>query len=88
MKAGLKTAIIFLIFALTLAEEYTKFPFTIEAEDCDGVQQVWTSVYENKIKGDFSGKGFAYLQGQEFSFKLISYQYNCLQNHLFKNEIV
>ena len=70
MIGGLKRAIIFLLIALTFAEEYTQFPYTIEAEDCEGAGEPWTSVYEKKIKGMYTGKGFAYLQGQTFSFNI------------------
>ena len=59
-----------LLIALSFAEEYTTFPYTIEAEDCDGITQTWTSVYERKIKGIFTGTGFAYLQNTPFSFNV------------------
>ena len=65
----MKGIIILLLISLTLSD-YTKFPFTIEAEDCEGAGETWTSVYEKKIKGMFTGKGFAYLQGQVFSFNV------------------
>lgn len=40
---------------------------TYEAEDLDlGGQDVWTSIYENKIPG-YSGEGFVYLTNKEFS---------------------
>ena len=79
---GLKSGIFLLLITLTFAaEEYTKFPFTIEAEDCDDAGEPWTSIYDKKIKGEFSGKGFVYLTSTPFSFNLTvpedgMYQFN------------
>ncbi|MEE5993465.1 MAG: glycosyl hydrolase [Oscillospiraceae bacterium] len=42
---------------------------TIEAETLKGVDQVWTSIYENQIP-DYSGEGFAYLTSNPISFKV------------------
>jgi len=89
---GLNTGIILLLIALaSAAEEYTKFPFTIEAEDCEGAGQPWTSVYEKKIKGEFSGKGFAYLTGNPFSFNVTvpedgMYQFNARVAQILNKE--
>ncbi len=44
----------------------TTFPFTIEGENMDDVDQVWTSIYENQIP-DYSGEGFAYITGNSIS---------------------
>lgn len=44
----------------------TTFPFTIEGENMDDVDQVWTSIYENQIP-DYSGEGFAYITGNPIS---------------------
>ena len=70
MREGLKTTIILLLIAITFGAEYTTFPYTIEAEDCEGAGEPWTSVYDKKIKGIFTGKGFAYQTGQTFSFNV------------------
>ena len=72
MEGIFKNIIILLLISFVLSDStnYTKFPFTIEAENCEGVDQTWTSVYDRKIKGMFTGKGFAYLQGQPFSFNV------------------
>ena len=70
MRGRLFATIFALLIALSFAEEYTTFPYTIEAEDCEGVTQIWTSVYERKIKGIFTGTGFAYLQNTPFSFNV------------------
>lgn len=44
---------------------------TYEAEDLDiGGQEVWQSVYENKIGGEYSGSGFIYLTSTEFSLEV------------------
>ena len=61
-----------LLLSLTYSEdtEYTKFPYTIEAEDCDGAGGVWQSVWETKIGGNYSGKGFVYQQAQNFNFNI------------------
>jgi len=53
---------------LNSAQTYTTFPFTIEAENCEGVTKIWTSVYSKTIKGDYSGEGFAYITNTSFSF--------------------
>ena len=46
---GLNAGIILLLISLaSAAEEYTKFPYTIEAEDCEGAGEPWTAVYEKK----------------------------------------
>ena len=81
MKRGYK--IVFIISLLTLISpvEVTKFPYTIEAEDCEGAGEPWTSIYETKIKGMFSGKGFIYLRNNPFSFNITveedgMYQFN------------
>ncbi len=66
----MKKAIIFFLVSLVFVEKYTKFLYIIEAEDCEGVGEAWTSVFEKKIKGMFTWKGFAYLQGQIFSFNI------------------
>ena len=81
MKEGLKSLFILLLVSLTYGAEFTEFPFTIEAEDCEGVGEPWTTIYEKKIKGMFSGKGFAYLTNAPFSFNLTvpedgMYQFN------------
>ena len=80
---GLSAGIILLLISLTLgaffffsqqkhkaAGEYTKFPYTIEAEDCEGAGETLTAINETKIKGNFSGKGFAYLTENPFSFNV------------------
>jgi hypothetical protein len=79
----MKGAIILLLIALAASAEptYTKFPYTIEAEDCDGVDKAWVDIWGKKIGGEFSGKGFAYLQAVAFSFKVTvpedgMYQFN------------
>ena len=48
MKAEIKALFIFLLISLSAAADYTTFPFTIEAEDCEGAGEPWTSVYEKK----------------------------------------
>ena len=77
----LKSLLVFLLISLTYAAEFTEFPYTIEAEDCEGVGETWTSVYDRKIKGMYSGKGFAYLTNAPFSFNVTvpedgMYQFN------------
>ena len=57
---------IFLTFISS--ETYITFPITIEAENCEGVSQTWTSVYGTSIKGEFLGSGFAYLTDTAFYF--------------------
>ena len=88
---GFGAGIILLLIALAYAEEYTTFPYTIEAEDCEGVDKAWTSVYENVIKGEFSGKGFAYLQSNSFSFNVTvkedgMYQFNARVAQILNKE--
>ena len=46
----------------------TELPYTIEAEDCQGAGEPWTAIYDKKIKGEYSGRGFVYLTGSTFSF--------------------
>ena len=80
MKSQLKTIILFAILSVSTISAIT-LPYTIEAEECEGVDKVWTSVYENKIGGKFSGEGFAYLQSGQFSFEVTveedgMYQFN------------
>ena len=73
---------ILFIFLITVSSEsYTSFPYTIEAEDCEGAGEPWTSIYGTIIKGDYSGKGFVYLTETPFSFTVIvpedgMYQFN------------
>ena len=81
MKGPLKTTLIFLLITLALSAEYSTFPFTIEAEDCEEAGEPWTSIYGQVIKGMFSGKGFVYLTNNPFSFDLTvpedgMYQFN------------
>jgi len=59
-----------LLITLVSAVEYTTFPFTIEAEDCQDAGEPWTSIYGKEINGEFSGKGFVYLTGNSFSFNV------------------
>ena len=40
---------------------------THEVETMEGVDQIWTSIYENQIPG-YSGEGFAYLTSNPISF--------------------
>ncbi len=40
--------------------------FTAECETLEGVETVWTSIYENQTPG-YSGDGFAYLSGSSFT---------------------
>ena len=89
----MKGAIILLLIALAAAAEptYTKFPYTIEAEDCDGVDKAWVDIWGKKIGGEFSGKGFAYLQAQSFSFKVTvkedgMYQFNARVAQILSKE--
>ena len=70
MIRSLKSIIFIILISLIVSAEYTKFPYTVEAEDCDGAGEPWTSIYEKKIKGMFSGKGFAYLTNSPFSFNV------------------
>ena len=70
MRISLEISIFFLLISLSYPQQYNKFPYTIEAEDCEGAGDTWTSVYETKIKGMYTGKGFAYLQGNSFSFEV------------------
>ena len=96
MRVNLNIIVIIAIFILLIAfalaaEEYTTFPYTIEAEDCDGAGEPWTAIYENKIKGMFSGKGFAYLQGNSFSFNVTvpedgMYQFNAKVAQILNEE--
>ena len=65
---SLTIMILITLISFALTEEYTTFPYTIEGEDCEGVDQVWTSVYEKKIGGEYSGEGFAYLTVGTISF--------------------
>ena len=59
---GLNAGIFLLLITLAIAaEEYTQFPYTMEAEDCEDAGEPWTSIYDKKIKGEFSGKVFVYL---------------------------
>lgn len=47
---------------------YTKFPYTIEAEDMDNTKgELITKVYQDEFPG-YSGKGFVYLTSKNFSF--------------------
>ena len=70
MKGGYKTTIILILLSLISSQDVTKFPYTIEAEDCEGAGEPWTSIYETKLKGMFSGKGFVYLTNSPFSFEV------------------
>lgn len=47
----------------------TSFPYTIEGEDMDDVEKVWTSIYENEVP-NYSGEGFAYITSGAYSFKV------------------
>ena len=86
------TAIFILLIACVFAEEkYTTFPFTIEAENCEGAGDTWTTVYGTVIKGMYSGKGFAYLQGNAFSFNVTvpedaMYQFNAKVAQILNEE--
>ena len=51
-------------------EEYTKFPLIIKAEDSEEAGKTGKSVYDKKISGEYTGKGFAYLQDQTISFNV------------------
>ena len=57
-----------LSLSLTLDQEYFTLPFTIEVEDCKDAGEPWTEIYGKKIKGEYSGKGFAYLTSTPISF--------------------
>jgi len=55
-------------------EEYTKFPLMLEAETLEGnvvdpnTKKPWVDVYGKKISnGEYSGEGFAYIQGNTLS---------------------
>ena len=90
MKSLLKTIILFAILSVSTISAIT-LPYTIEAEECEGVDKVWTSVYETKIGGEFSGKGFAYLQGGKFSFEVTveedgMYQFNAKVAQILNKE--
>ena len=86
------TTIFILLIACVFAEEtYTTFPFTIEAENCEGAGEPWTTVYGKVIKGMYSGKGFAYLQGNAFSFNVTvpedaMYQFNAKLAQILNEE--
>ena len=41
------------LFFLSCSEIYTNFPYTIEAEDCDGAGDPWSSIYGTRIKDDY-----------------------------------
>ena len=82
---------IFLIIPLISSENYTNFPYTIEAEDCNGAGDPWTSIYGTRIKGDYSGKGFAYLTDTPFSFTVTipedgMYQFNAKLAQILNQE--
>ena len=70
MEKLLKTIFICLLIALTSSVEYTTFPFSIEAEDCEDAGEPWTTIYGTAIKGMYSGKGFVYLTSNPFSFNI------------------
>jgi mannan endo-1,4-beta-mannosidase len=93
MKGALKAiSALLLITLISAAEpEYTVLPYTIEAEDCEGAGEPWTSIYEKKIKGMFSGKGFAYLTNSPFSFNVTvkedgMYQFNARVAQILNEE--
>ena len=56
------------VSAETVVAADTSFPYTIEGEDMKGAE-LWTSIYETELPG-YTGKGFAYLNGGEFSFNV------------------
>ena len=62
------TTLSLLCLSLTADTEYSSLPFTIEAEDCQNAGEPWTAIYDKKIKGEYSGRGFVYLTGSTFSF--------------------
>ena len=64
---------------LTLNQEYSPLPFTIEAEDCKGAEELITNITEKKIKGDFSGKGFIYL-----TFNTISFNFTIPEDNMYQ----
>ena len=68
MKEIIKVLSFLLLLTFISSETYITFPFTIEAENCEGVSQTWTSVYGTSIKGEFLGSGFAYLTDTAFYF--------------------
>jgi len=82
MKGTILRLILLLVASTTVVNiVYTKFPYTIEGEDCEGAGKTFTDVYGKKIGGNFSGKGFAYLQVEAFSFNVTvpndeMYQFN------------
>ena len=70
MKNGLGISIFFFLVSLISSKENTLFTYTIEAEDCEGVEKPFTSINNKKIKGMFSVIGFAYLTDSQFSFNV------------------
>ena len=60
-----------LLITKALLTEYISLPYKIEGEDLEGVDQIWTSVYNYEIKGSYSGNGFVYLQDQPFFLVLM-----------------
>ena len=58
MKGALKAiSALLLITLISAAEpEYTVLPYTIEAEDCEGAGEPWTSIYEKKLRECFLEK--------------------------------
>ena len=94
MKVNIKHLVYFIIFTSLISFELNadiKLPYTIEAEDCKGAGDPWTAVYEKKIGGEFSGKGFAYLQSGSFSFEVTvpedgMYQFNARVAQILSEE--
>ena len=69
------------LLSLISSAEVTKFPYTVQAEDCQGAGETMTSIFGIKIKGMFSGKGFIYLTNSPFYFNVTvekdgMYQFN------------
>ena len=69
------------LLTLISSAEVTKFPYTVQAEDCEGAGETLTSFFRTKIKGMFSGKGFIYLTTSPFYFNVMveeegMYQFN------------
>ena len=70
MKNRLKIIIFFFLISLIAWKEYSVFTFTIEGEECEGVEKAFTSINNQKIKGMYSGKGFDYLTTSPLFFNV------------------
>ena len=61
----------FLLLAYASCQDnYTQFPYVVEAEDLKGSKGPETTIDDKTIKGQFSGQGFVYLVGRTLTMNL------------------